>query len=108
MTPRPASLAVFRTLALAAGCAVMLAACAGLNVAATGSEAAEAERLRLVDRCMFASGQAASAREATAARCQCVARAVLSGVGEGEASTACARNPAAYGQATRRPRAKTP
>lgn len=107
MTPRPASLAVFHTLAVAAACAVMLAACAGLDVAATGGQAAEAERLRLVDRCMFASGQAASAKEATAARCQCVARGVLSGVGEGEASATCARSPAAYAQATRRPRAKT-
>jgi hypothetical protein len=102
------SMTTVRALMMATLSALALAACASTDfggAAATGP-AAEAERLRLVDRCMVASGQATSAKDATAARCQCTARGVLSGVSEGEASATCARNSASFTETRRSARPK--
>jgi hypothetical protein len=79
---------------------LVLAACASVG-GDTGGPAAEAERLRIVDRCMVQAGQGKSAKESTAPRCQCIARGVLSGVSEGEAAATCARSAGAYTQAVR-------
>jgi hypothetical protein len=55
---------------------------------------------------MVQAGQGKSAKESTAPRCQCIARGVLSGVTEGEATATCARSASAYAEAPRRPRTK--
>jgi hypothetical protein len=102
------SMTTVRALIMGTFAALALGACASTDLggaAATGP-AAEAERLRLVDRCMVASGQATSAKDATSARCQCTARGVLSGVSEGEAGAACARNPGAFTETRRSARPK--
>jgi nucleoid-associated protein YgaU len=86
--------------------ALALAACASVGSGVTSGPAAEAERLRIVDACMAQSGQAKSAKDSTAPRCQCIARGVLSGVTESEATATCARNAGSYTVAARRTPAK--
>ena len=95
-----------RTPAILIAGALALAACASVGSGVTSGPAAEAERLRIVDACMAQSGQAKSAKDSTAPRCQCIARGVLSGVTEGEATATCARNAGSYTVAARRTPAK--